>query len=95
MLENSSLLPILAAIFATGYFAYHFYLVWFDTEKLRRNARKSVQKLPSWYPFKKYYRWRLGHGTGWTNEQKVTSIFAMLFILLIDVLVVRTFIYGN
>ena len=93
---NNSLLPlVLGAIFVTVYFAYLFYQVWFDSDRLYQKAKKSMSKLPSWYPLKGYYLWRLGEKKSWVNERRVTGIVVLFFLLLFDGLIIVAVIRGK
>ena len=73
MWNEPPFLLILGAVIGTVYFGYLFYQIWFDSERLYQQSKKAMRKLPSWYPLKRYYLWRLGDKKSWGNERKVMS----------------------
>jgi hypothetical protein len=95
MWNNPPLLLVLGAVFGTVYFAYLFYQVWFDSERLYKQAKKNMQRLPTWYPLKRYYLWRLGEKKSWVNERKAASVFVLVFLILFDSLIIFAAINGK
>jgi hypothetical protein len=86
---------ILGAVFMTGYFGYIFYQIWFDIDSIHGRTRKAINKLPAWYPLKGYYLWRLQNQKNWMIEQRVMSIFAILFVLIFDSLLAVAILHGK
>jgi hypothetical protein len=95
MWNKPPLFLVLGAILVTVYFGYLFYQVWFDSERLYKQAKKNMQRLPTWYPLKRYYLWRLGEKKSWVYERKATSIVVLLFLILFDSLIIVAAINGK
>jgi hypothetical protein len=95
MWNKPSPVLILFTLVLTSVPGYVFYEIWFNTDSLHERTNKSLNKLPSWFPFKRYYFLRLQEKKSWIIARRIINIVMMIFVLFFDTLILLAILYGK
>jgi hypothetical protein len=68
------------------------YKLWFKTDEYYQSIYNSLNREPSIYPFRDFFRRRMENKQSWVLRQKVFSLFGIVAVLAADVMVVVAYI---
>jgi hypothetical protein len=81
MWNKPPLLFVIAAMIMVVYANYTFYQIWFEPKKLLNSVKKTVYKLPSWYPLRGLHTVMVSDDKGWITFNKIMSILMEIFLI--------------
>jgi hypothetical protein len=68
------------------------YKLWFKTDEYYQSIYNSLNREPSIYPFRDFFRKRMENKQSWVLWQKVFSLLGIVAVLVADVLVVMAYL---
>ena len=68
------------------------YKLWFKTDSYYQDIYNSLNREPSIYPFREFFRKRMENRKHWEFWQKVFSLLGLAAVIAADVLVVRAYL---
>ncbi|GAB4462223.1 MAG: hypothetical protein Kow0070_20950 [Anaerolineales bacterium] len=95
VLNEPSLGFVVIFLLFSALFFFNTYRLWFKTDEYYQSLQDSLTREPSIYPFRDFFLKRLENKQKWVLWQKIFSLFGGAAILVVDVLVVMTFVSGK
>ena len=90
-MENIS---VIGLVFIVIYFlvvSYFFYIAWFKPEKALLNARKTVSRVPNWYPFKWLADDGMNNPKSWIKQNRISATLVEIIVFIFVVYLVIRF----
>jgi hypothetical protein len=73
-------------VFSLG-ISYSFYMAWFKPEIALLNARKTISRIPNWYPLKWISEHEVNNAKTWIKWNRIgatsCAIFTLIFIVML------------